>query len=155
FIDETGQYLLPEVRTIRYTEDTFAQVLMNELAQGPVNKAYVSASVNKEIQSAGQLDMTLDEETSVLNIRFNVQPYVYTGSGSNGEALSAAAMTYTITGMLPVRGIEIEVADAKPASCYRTNYMKYIGERITLNFPDKNTTMLTQVQRTVSQESAR
>ena len=153
FIDDTEQYLLPEVRTIRYTEDTFAQVLMDELAQGPKNKAYLNASVNKDIRSSGRLNITL-KDTGVLNIQFNVQPYAYTKSSSNGEALSAAAMTYTLTGMMPIQGIEIEVADGKPAACFRKNYTKYTGERITLNFPDKNTTMLTQVQRTVAQSDA-
>jgi len=152
FADETETYILPEIRSIRYTRGNYLKAVMDELAQGPKSKSYLRASVNENVRA--QDTLSIKRDGSRINLVFKTYPYVYTENNTNGERLTNAALTYTLTGILPVKQLRIGIEGSDLTTTTRSSYPSMAGRRITLYFPDKNTTMLTPVQRTVNQSDA-
>ena len=152
FADETENYILPEIRSVRYTKGNYIQAVMDELAQGPKSKSYLRASVNENVRLKDTLN--IEREGKTIRLVFKTYPYVYTENNTNGEKLTNAALTYTISGIIPVKRIRIGIEGSELTTATRSSFPSMSGRRITLSFPDKNTTMLTQVQRTVKQSDA-
>lgn len=148
FLDSSGKYILPEVRTIRYTKDTYLSVLMDEMASNSKNKGYIVPSVNSSASSYTQ--KTYENEN--LSINCSKYPFIYKNENLNSENICIAALTYTFTGAVAAKNMNLKIADNAYINISRDKYREYLGANITIMFPDKNYTMLFKTYRTVAQK---
>ncbi|MFA5675114.1 MAG: GerMN domain-containing protein [Christensenellales bacterium] len=162
FVSTSGQYILPEVRTIKYTEENYVSALIDELRKGPLNTSSMESPFSGKSQlilepefeqiSDGGLSLKLYFDNRPVRSEFLLQEEM---------ALSYAALIYTITGFIPnVQRIEIyegstliTAQGAPDGKFIRSNYKGYIGSSIPLYFADRNSDLLLEVHR--SQEQGR
>lgn len=162
FVSTSGQYILPEVRTVKYTEDNHINALIEELRKGPLNTSGMESPFSSRLQliSEPEFEQTADGGYH-LRLYFDSRPVRSEFLQQEEMALSYAALIYTITGFMPnVQSIEIyegstliTAQGAPDGKFVRNNYNGYIGSSVPLYFADRNSDLLLEIQR--SQEQGR
>ena len=97
FLDAGGEYLLPEVREVTYSDTDYLTTLIKELAKGPRNSFVYQASVAKNLALSDiQPVWEYSDEGDILWLDFATDPAVQTDSFK-----SYLALVYTLTSFFP------------------------------------------------------
>jgi spore germination protein GerM len=155
FLDNSEQYLVPEVRSIQYEDGNYVSRIIEELANGPEEMYFYRQSVDSSIRMVGDPVIEPDAAgNSVLVVDLNKSPIVFTQGFEDGETLAIASIVYTLLGFYPnVDAIRFTVNGvAVSDSIYRKNaFNAYVGATVRLYFPNADSTKLMAVDRTISQ----
>jgi len=161
FVSPGGRFILPEVRTIKYTGDQYIETLIQELKNGPRNTAAMRSPLKAD---AELLREPVLKETGngryALELFFSQSP-VLPGYLDASDIVSYAALVYTITGFVPyVERVEIYVAGHRVDKVggtpfyngmRRADYAGLIGSSVPVYFGDKTSDLLLEVQRNMEQ----
>jgi len=161
FVSPDGRFILPEVRTIKYTGEQYIETLIQELKNGPRNTAAMKSPLKAD---AELLREPVLKEISggrlALELYFPQSP-VQPGYLDASEMISYAALVYTITGFMPyVNTVEIYVAGHRVdkvgdtrffGGMRRADYAGLIGSSAPVYFGDKTSDLLVEVQRNMEQ----
>ncbi|MBQ4062347.1 MAG: GerMN domain-containing protein [Christensenellaceae bacterium] len=164
FPDETGTYILPEVRTIPvvFLEDieecrkALCLKLIEELYKGPQNKDNLKSCITNYAVATRFLNTEYDEDTDKLSIVFSRSPFIPSENyAPNGfDPVMTASVYYTIAGALGgIKRMDL-IYPGKTVSLSRALTKIYMGSVITLYFPDETGSYLFAVSRTVYFDSA-
>ena len=160
FVSASGDYILPEVRLVKYTEGDYIKTLIEELKKGPQDTAKMVSpfATGLSLAQEPELDPT-DDGAERLKLYFDTMPIRSDFAQPEETALSYAALVYTITGFLPnVESIELFAADkliatevASNGVLMRKSLRGYIGSSAPLYFADSNSDLLLEVSRSMEQ----
>ena len=160
FVSASGDYILPEIRLVKYTEGEYIQTLIDELKKGPQDTATMVSPFATSLSLAQEPQFeTTDHGTQQLRLYFDTMPIPSDFAQPEETALSYAALVYTITGFLPnVESIELYAADnliatdiASGGVLMRKSLRGYIGSSAPLYFADSNSDLLLEVSRSMEQ----
>ena len=158
----SGSFILPEVRTVKYTDDQFVEGLFQELKKGPQNTASMRSPLIADIE----LEQSVFKDTGGgkfnLELHFAKSPVRSDYLDSSGALLAYAALIYTITGFVPnietvdiyVAGHRVITVDEENWFYYgmkRSDYVGFIGSSAPVYFGDKDSDLLLEVQRSMEQ----
>lgn len=159
----SGSFILPEVRTVKYTDNQFVEGLIQELRKGPQNTASMKSPLVADIElKQTPVFNDLGDGKYNLELHFARSP-VRTGyPDSSGALLSYAALIYTITGFVPgISTVDIYVAGKRVTNVNeenwfysgmkRSEYVGFIGSSVPIYFGDKNSDLLVEIQRSMEQ----
>lgn len=159
YVSYEGGFILPEVRSLSFTDDNYAEVLFRELLAGPTD-----ASSMKSVMPSGLELLTPPTiEGDSIKISLNKLPSVDDFADEDYLA-SYTALVYTFTGFLPgIKNIDITVL-GQPITDFdnsakltngmqRSDYYGFIGSSAPIYFTDKNSDLLLMVRRSMEQES--
>ena len=158
FADKNGVYIVPEVRTVDISDNSYVISVVNELIKGPVDK-----TVAKGILTAGcgitSASVVTDNGVRTLVLRFKNLPKLAENSGLKSEELTYASIVYSVAGFLVdidrveiYSGNDIVFSQTTSGKSYfhsKELYSKYLGDQISLYFPDATKTQLYKISRTV------
>ena len=161
FVSAGGRFILPEVRTVKYTGDQYIETLIQELKNGPRNTASMKSPLIADIELLqAPVLKDLDNGNRALELYFSQNP-VQSGYSDSSALVSYAALIYTITGFMPnVETVDIYVAGNhvnKVNESYfyngmkRADYVGFIGSSAPIYFGDKTSDLLLEVQRNMEQ----
>ncbi len=160
FVSTSGQYILPEVRTVKYTEDEYVNALIEELIKGPLNTSSMESPFSSELQLMAEPELEQAAGGGYrLRLRFNIRPERSQFLHQKETELSYAALVYTIMGFIPnVQSIEIYEGSklitahgAQDGLFSRNSYKGYIGSSVPLYFADRNSDLLLEIHRSLEQ----
>lgn len=161
FISSDGGFILPEVRTVKYTGNDYVRALLSELGKGPQNTSVMSGFLSDGAELVDDPVITpADGGGYTLKLDFSKLPTKYDYSEEKDAQLSYAAMIYTITGFLPgIKNVDIYVSGnrVEPLSggssegMKRSDFPGLIGSSAPLYFEDKNSDLLLEVSRSMEQ----
>ncbi len=160
FVSASGDYILPEVRSVKYAEDRYITALIEELKKGPYNTSSMESPFSTKLQLIAEPELEqMPDGSRLLRIRFDNRPVRSEYTHQKDAELSYAALIYTITGFMPnVKFIEIyegdkliEAKGTKAGQFLRDNYNGYIGSSVPLYFADRNSDLLLEIQRSLEQ----
>ena len=158
YISADGGYILPEVKTVTYSDGAYIETLIEELKKDPQNKSAMLSPLAADVELIDTPEFTvLPGGGYHLTLNFTKPPTQYEYSDEKETALSCAAMIYTITSFVPgVESIDIYVAgkemNAASTNIMRNDYLGYIGSSATLYLADKESDLLLKVSRSMEQE---
>jgi len=160
FVSAGGRFILPEVRTLKYTGDQYIETLIQELKNGPRNTASMKSPLVNDVDMETPVFIDLGNGNRALELYFKKNP-VPSGYSSASALVSYAALIYTITGFIPnVQKVDIYIAgkhvnnvDDKRfyGGMRRSDYVGYIGSSAPVYFGDKASDLLLEVQRSMEQ----
>lgn len=159
FADLSGEYLLPEVRTITITDNSYVISVVNELIKGPVDRTVAKAILTSDC-GVTSANITTSGGVRTLTLRFKNLPKLANTSGLKSEQLTYASLVYSLTGFLvdidrvviySGSSIVYTQTTSNTKTIYNTRnlYSKYIGSQIALYYPDTTKKQLYKVLRTV------
>ena len=160
FVSAGGDFILPEVRSVRYTESEYIRTLIEELKKGPQSTAGMESPFAATLSL---LDEPLFEETQnggeIVKLYFDSRPVRSDFSRQEEMMLSYAALIYTLTSIMPhIEGVQIYMGEtlitagsAADGLFLRGNMKGYIGSSAPLYFADRNSDLLLEVQRSLEQ----
>lgn len=97
FLDEGGEYLLPEVRQVTYSDNNYLATLISELVKGPRNSFVYQASVAKDlVLSDTEPVWEYAEDGTTLWLDFDTSPMIEVDTYK-----SYLALVYTLTSFFP------------------------------------------------------
>ncbi len=159
----SGNYILPEVRTVKYTDEQYVKGLIQELMKGPQNTNAMRSPLvaDAELESEPVFNETAGGKY-ILELHFKRNPVPSGYTAASASLLSYAALIYTITGFVPnIQSVDIFVAGNRMVSVddnnwffngmKRNDYIGFIGSSAPIYFGDKNSDLLVQVQRSMEQ----
>ena len=159
FVSAGGDFILPEVRSVRYAEIDYIRTLIEELKRGAQNLSgmespfaatlqLIEDPVFIETQSGGEL----------VQLFFDSRPVRSDFSHQKEMMLSYAALIYTITSFMPnIESVQIYMGETPIAGdnadglFLRSNLKGYIGSSVPIYFADRNSDLLLEVQRSIEQ----
>ena len=159
FVSYEGGFILPEVRSITYTEDNYAEVIFRELMAGPTDTTTMRSLLPAGLELLSPPVISEDRISLSLNKLPSVDDFE-----DEGYEASYAALAYTITGFLPgITSIDITVL-GQPITDFddsykltngmqRSDYHGFIGSSAPIYFTDKNSDLLLVVQHSMEQAS--
>jgi|GEM_PF-2608674 len=159
FADITGKYLLPEVRTITISDNSYVISIVNELISGPIDRTVAKGILTTDCGvTTANIDTTGGIRTLIL--RFKNLPKLAVTSGLKSENLTYASIVYSVTGFLVdidrvviYSGNSIVYAQttSNTKTMYHTRemYSEYLGSQIALYYPDSTKKQLYKVMRAV------
>jgi germination protein M len=160
FVSAGGKFILPEVRTVKYTGDQYIEALIQELKNGPRNTTAMKSPLVADVEPKQIEFKDLGNGKRALELYFSRNP-VQTGYAVPSTLVSYAALIYTITGFMPgVQAVDIYVAGkhintVEDSWFYggmrRSDYVGYIGSSAPVYFGDKSSDLLLEVQRSMEQ----
>lgn len=161
FVSPDGRFILPEVRTIKYTGDQYIETLIQELKNGPRNTAAMKSPLIADTELLREPVLEdLGSGRRKLELYFSQSP-VQPGYLDASDIVSYAALVYTITGFMPyVETVEIYVAGHRVekvgdirffGGMHRADYVGLIGSSAPVYFGDKTSDLLLEVQRNMEQ----
>lgn len=163
FVAADGDFILPEVRTVKYTEDQYIEGLIQELKNGPRNTASMRSPLIVDIELS-QPPVLNDAGGGKRNMElyFKKSPVQVGYSDSSGALVSYAALIYTITGLVPnIKTVDIFVAGNRVITVddkgwfydgmERADYFGFIGSSAPVYFGDKTSDLLLEVKRSMEQ----
>lgn len=162
FLSKDEGYILPEVRNVKYINGNYIQTIIAELSKGPQNASIMDTPLAKDLELAQDPIFTPSEEGGyVLTLNFTKPPTRYDILDTDDSLLSYAAMTYTLTSLIPgVRSIDILVngnrVDLKNGPdgsemIKRSDCFGLMGSSVPLYFADKNSDLLLEVSRSMEE----
>lgn len=155
FLDETGEYILPEMRTLSIDkneeEDSLTEQLVTsllaELSAGPKVQYNLQTSLAQQSNERDSVWIVYHEAVQYMELRYNYRPMA---EGWSFSAQACASVFYTIAGVQPsLQRLSIRYAGMTD-TITRSIAQIYVGDRITLYFPDEEKNSLVSVSRTVS-----
>ncbi len=161
FVSPDGRFILPEVRTIKYTGDQYIETLIQELKNGPRNTAAMRSPLNADAELLRKSVLEdLGSGRLKLELYFSQSP-VQPGYLDASDIVSYAALVYTIIGFMPyVKTVDIYVAGHRVDKVgdirfyngmRRADYVGLIGSSAPVYFGDKTSDLLLEVQRNMEQ----
>ena len=162
FTAASGNYILPEVRIVKYMDNQFVAGLIQELTKGPQNSASMRSPLVADIELKESVFTDAGEGEFKLELYFAKSPVRSGYAASSGALQSYAALIYTITGFVPnIKTVDIFVA-GKPVvtvdeenwfyyGMKRSDYVGFIGSSAPIYFGDKSSDLLVEVQRSMEQ----
>ncbi len=165
FISASGDYILPEVRTITYNitgmgSDAagYVSAIIDELKKGPKNADVMRSPVTAATALSGTPTViSNDDLTFDIELHFNAMPADSVYTGSKDMELSFAALVYSITGFVPnAREIRF-FAGSTPLNTgggegtRRSDFYGYVGSSAPLYFQYANSGLLLEVSRSMEQ----
>ncbi len=166
FISASGDYILPEVRTITYTttgtgDDTpgYISAIIDELKKGPKNTNTMKSPVMAATALAANPAVISNEDlTFDIELHFNSLPTDSLFTGSKEMQLSFAALVYSITGFVPNAREVRFFAGSTPLKtgngsegAKRSDFYGYVGSSAPLYFQYANSGLLLEVSRSMEQ----
>ena len=157
FISSDGGYILPEVKSVTYTDGAYVETIIEELKKDPQNKSEMQSPLASDLELIDTPEFTVMADGGYhLTLNFSKPPTQFAYTDEKETALSYAALVYTITGFIPaVESIDIYVAgremNAALSSIIRRNYLGYIGSSATLYLADKESELLLKLSRSMEQ----
>ena len=163
FVAAGGGYILPEVRTVKYSDDNFIEALLLELKNGPRDTAAMRSPLIADIELA-QPPTYIDAGNGkrILELSFSRTPVQVGISNLSGELLSYAALIYTITGFVPnIKSVDVYVSGKRIITIdeehwffdgmERTDFFGYIASSAPIYFADQSSDLLLEVPRNMEQ----
>ena len=159
FMDASGEYLLPEVREVTYSDTDYLTTLIGELAKGPRNSFIYQASVAKDLSLSEMTPIwTYADEGDSLSLDFAAPPV----SGENNQK-SYLALAYTLTSFFPnlktiyfsVAGEPVTVTGAGfdlSDGITRDEAFEHLAGGIDLYFRQRGENLLVKVNRMVKED---
>ena len=161
FQDGTGDYLLPEVRTVSVSDD-MAQTAFRELLSGPVDTVRCTAVLPSDLTLVEEPKLsTLSDGTTLLTINVSNDPEFWRASSGQRMMRVGAIVLSMTSNMADVDAVSV-LMDSVPINRYVTGSSDYlrasmfrnlVGDTMTLFFPNESASMLVEVQRIVDQSS--
>ena len=148
FLDPTKKFILPEVRKITFKGNSYVEELILQLALGPSYKYYLASPVNKEKVYEGQIEVLPIDENGRITVK--APSDLFMDASQENQKLYLASLYYTVAGLVPgVKELAFDLdGEIKIASRWMSE--QYVGDRITLYFPNMNLSSLETVSRTVA-----
>ncbi len=162
FISKDGGYILPEVRNVKYTDGNYVRAVISELVIGPLNSSTMETPLAGDLVLEDEPAFTRDENGSyVLTLNFSKPPARHDASNTEDSTLSYAALTYTLTNLIPGLGsinilvngnsVNIKGDGEDTGAIIRSDFSGLMGSSVPLYFADKNSDLLLQVSRSMEQ----
>jgi len=161
FVAAGGSYILPEVRSVRFTDGNYIEGIIEELKKGPQDTAIMESPFTAGLSFSQPPEYELLADQSIrLRLFFDSLPVKSDFAHPQETELSYAALIYTLTGFLPgVSSLEV-YADGLPAMnvnaadgiLIRNDFVGYIGSSAPLYFADRNSDLLLEIPRTMEQQ---
>lgn len=161
FISKNGGYILPEVRTVKYTDGKYIQTVISELVRGPLNSSTMEPPLAGDLLLVCEPALVPAENGYILTLNFSKAPARYDTSDTEESMLSYAALTYTLTNLIPglnsinilVNGNKVNIKEnsTDTEAVKRSDYSGLMGSSVPLYFADKNSDLLLQVSRSMEQ----
>ncbi len=162
FISKDGGYILPEVREVKYTDGNYVKAVISELVIGPLNSSTMETPLADDLVLENEPVFTQDENGDyILTLNFSKPPTRHDVSDTEESTLSYAALTYTLTSLIPgLDSINILVngngvipkENSEDSGAFkRSDYSGLMGSSVPLYFADKNSDLLLQVSRSMEQ----
>ena len=153
FADPSGRYMRPEVRKITFEDENYMEAIMEQLALGPAYKYYLQNVVGGNFIPSQQMQVV---DTGVQNrkyLSFTENPFPNATSDAS-QMLAISSVYYTFAGLLPdTERLTCEINDS-PKVVTRQIANSYLGQSITIYFPNMDLTSLDAVSRTVQQSKS-
>lgn len=157
YISESGDFILPEVRQVEYTDEKYIENLIRELQKGPHDTTVMHSPLADDLEL---LSVKIEENRASLN--FSERPTMYEFSDTEESLRSYAAIIYTITGFVPgIERVDIFVQGQKILSVgdravfyngmHRRDFKGYIGSSAPI-YLDYNKGLLLEVPRSMEQQ---
>lgn len=162
FISKDGGYILPEVRDVKYADGNYIQTVISELVKGPQNSSIMEAPLADDLVLEDEpVFVQAKDGGYILTLDFSKLPTRYDLSDPEESTLSYAALTYTLTNLIPgidsinilINGNSVSIREGNTGSeaVKRSDYSGLIGSSVPLYFADKNSGLLLQVSRSMEQ----
>ena len=164
FVSADGEYILPEVRDVEYTDGNYIETLIEELKKGPQNTDIMMSSLADDLELNDYTLTEMDTGGYRLKLDFSELPTRYDFSDTEDAVYSYAAIIYTITGFVPeIDSVDIYVAGTQITSIdgigdltdglQREDFNTgYIGSSASIYFADTDSDLLLAVSRSMEQE---
>lgn len=156
FLDETQQYILPEVHTVRIEKteeglnEQMVTALLAELSAGPKIQYNLVTSLAQQSAETDSVRIERDEVLHFLNLNYSYNPSV---KGSSLSQPACAAVFFTLATVVPGM-VRLNIAyGGNTLSISRAIAQTFLGTRIALYFPNEEKSSLVTVSRTVSAQS--
>lgn len=156
FLDETGQYILPEIRTIQIDKtvenltEELVNLLLAELSAGPKVRYYLTTSIAQQSTEEDLVQVEHDPALRSLRLHYSYNPTVNGGSVSQQVC---ASVYFTLSGAIPnVLKLFIDYGN-ESESISKSIAQTFFGSQIPLYFPNEDKSALVTVYRTVSSEN--
>lgn len=162
FAATSGDYILPEVRAVKYTDGNYVQALIEELKKGPQDTTEMSSPFASGLTLTSEPELEqMPDGAYCLRLFFDGPPVRSDHAKPEETALSYAALLYTITGFVPgVKNVEVYAAgtlvttqSAPDGAFLRGSFVGYIGSSAPLYFADTNSDLLIGVPRSMEQQT--
>lgn len=151
FMDPSGRYILPEVRRVSFSGENYVQEILEQLAIGPTYKTYLTGFMQGEFTPSQQMREIPSQTVNRRYLSFDEMPFA-SGSGDNMAALSC--LYYTLAGFLSnTEQLTCEI-EGSPKVMTRDIAKEYLGETVTIYYPNVNLTSLKAVSRTVRESAS-
>ncbi len=155
FPDETGTYILPEVRTVSLVfsgdleefRQTMGIKLLEELAKGPTNIYYLATCVNKTAIDDISVSIGLTENNR-FSVYFAKKPFI-SETGETFGVLESASVYYTLSASLNGTYRMKLKHSSTELNMSRSLAKMRVGRTISLYLPDSDMLSLVPVSRTV------
>ncbi len=162
FVSENGGFILPEARNIIYTDDKYAESLIEELKKEPQDTSIMKSPLAADLELLNK-ELTEIDGGYRLMLDFSKLPTQFDFAGAEDSLLSFAAVIYTITGFIPgiksvdlyVQGKHITSVDGLTGftdDMQRQDFTGYLGSSAPIYLEDKESDLLLEVSRSMEQE---
>ncbi len=166
FVSASGDYILPEVRSITYTVTasgnntaSYISSIIDELKKGPKNTNVMSNPLMFGTALTGDPVVVANDDSTIdVELHFSSLPSGAVYTDSKEMSLSLAALVYSITGFVPgTREIRFFAGNAQMETGYgsvgakRSDYYGYVGSSAPLYFQYANSGLLLEVSRSMEQ----
>ena len=155
FLDESGEFLVPEIRNIDFKTEDYAKTIVDELLNGPQTMYYCKQSVNESLSVVGDTAVRENEDgTRILVINLNKSLNLLS---SQDKKTSVGAIVYSVLGFMPnIDGIKFTAngKDFEENIYTKNDFADMLGNEITLYFANEAGIVLSGVNRTVLQSRA-
>jgi len=151
YLDTSSEYIVPEVRNIKYGSSDYASEIIFELAKGPQEAYMYNGSVESSLRTASNSYLIENDITggNILSVDLNKSPLIYNDESN----LSVAAICNSLCSFIPdLNGIRLSINghELNYVVYRRTQFKNLIGADMQLYFADQNG-MLRSVSKTVPQ----
>lgn len=156
FLDETRQYILPEMRTVRVEKneenarEQLIGTLLAELSAGPKIQYNLTTSLAQQSDESDRVRIEADEQLGFLQLRFSYNP------SAEGEILGqqvCAALYFTLASAVPSVTRLTVAYGLNDTGISRSVAQTFLGDRISLYLPNEDKSALVTVSRTVSSDT--
>ena len=162
FVSSDGGYILPEVRSITYTDGDYFAALFRELQIGPQNESIMASPIADDLTFEEPVLTETGDGSYTVTLRFSSLPTQYDDPDEDQALRSYAAIIYTITGLVPdIASVQIYVKDTLitlpgivgDSGMRRDDFIGYIGSSAPIYFEDTESDLLIEVPRSMEQRA--
>lgn len=162
FVSANGEYILPEVRNITYTDDNYVESIVRELKKGPQDNVTMQSPLTDDLALNSEPVLQETDSGYKMTLDFSKLPTLHDFSGTEEAMLSYAALIYTVTGLVPgISSVELtvngqQIPDVQNDIWFRdgmqrSDFIGYIGSSIPIYLEHKPSDLLLEVSRSMEQ----